>query len=124
MCDGHYQRWRNGDHSETPIGEKASPGTGGRWLDGCGYMILTLPEEGGRRISEHRYVMEQALGRRLLPIESVHHINGQKLDNRIENLELWSSTHPAGQRVADLVAWAEEITERYGTNTNTGWTAK
>lgn len=40
----------------------------------------------GTSIDEHRYIMEQHLGRKLLPNEYVHHINGNKLDNRLENL--------------------------------------
>lgn len=63
---------------------------------------------------QHRVVMEHTLGRSLLPGENVHHKNGNKLDNRAENLELWVVYQPSGQRVEDLLSWANEIQRRYG----------
>lgn len=74
-----------------------------KFIDGrSGYVILT--NEKGRLQFEHRAVMERILGRKLKPFpqETVHHKNGDKTDNRPENLELWTSNHGAGQRVNDL----------------------
>jgi hypothetical protein len=57
--------------------------------------------------------MEEMLGRRLLPKESVHHRNGVRDDNRPANLELWTRPQPTGIRVSDAIAWAREILARY-----------
>lgn len=71
-------------------------------------------QDGVRKsVAEHRFVIEQTVGRPLLSHENVHHINGVRDDNRLENLELWSSSQPSGQRVADKVAWAKELLALY-----------
>lgn len=59
-----------------------------------GYRRIRTPD--GRRMLEHRYVMEQELGRVLTPLESVHHIDGDKLNNSLSNLQLMSSHHGPG----------------------------
>lgn len=77
---------------------------------------MYYPEGTNEKIYMHRYVMQQYLGRKLLPGENVHHKNGDRTDNRLENLELWSKVQPAGQRVSDKIRWAKEILELYGDN--------
>ncbi|TAL19759.1 MAG: hypothetical protein EPN99_10020 [Frankiales bacterium] len=64
-------------------------------------------------VFEHLLVMEELLGRHLLPGETVHHRNGLRDDNRPQNLELWTRPQPSGIRAADAVAWAREVLARY-----------
>ena len=108
----HYARVRK--YGDTGPAESYYPrGRGSGSVSKSGYLIVTDPAT-GRRIPEHRLVMEQMLGRFLWPDENVHHINGVRDDNRPENLELWSKAQPPGQRVEDKITWAIELLERYG----------
>jgi hypothetical protein len=89
-----------------------------RFVDRHGYVQVRVddgrPARKNGYAQEHRIVMSAALGRPLEKFESVHHRNGNRADNRIENLELWATLHPSGQRVEDLVVFAKEILARYG----------
>ena len=116
FCDKHYKRWKKyGD----PKIIKQNPKGQARFLDTRGYVIVSgnghpNATYGGTCILEHRLVMSNALGRPLRRDEVVHHLNGIKDDNRLENLELWMNGHPTSQRIEDQVRWAKEILKRYG----------
>jgi HNH endonuclease len=78
-------------------------------LDKHGYLIVSMGSRQAGQRPEHRVVMEKMIGRSLLKGETVHHKNGNRRDNRPENLELWSSRHGGGQRVEDRIRDAKEF---------------
>lgn len=81
------------------------------FMDKNGYRVIVYS---GKQIAEHRVVMERHIGRKLTKDETVHHVNGIRDDNRIGNLELWSSRHGKGQRVSDKIGHALTFLRGHG----------
>lgn len=119
-CNAHYQRYQaTGDVEVDKPLFKRQPNQGSHITkEGYVYTSKPLPGGGTKRILQHRLVMEEFLGRPLEADENIHHKNGNRSDNRLENLELWSKSQPPGQRVSDKIVWAKEILERYGDDPN------
>jgi hypothetical protein len=116
LCRTHLRRLAvlGTPASQVPV---RTPGDDG-WVT-HGYRGVVVPEHlrhltaGAAHVLEHRLVMAVLLGRPLAAGESVHHRNGDRLDNRPLNLELWSSRQPAGQRAEDKLAFAYELLALY-----------
>lgn len=98
-------------------GKTGGNNKGGRIIDKFGYVQIWNPKHPNAKLAgyihEHRLVMSNHLKRPLLQSESVHHKNGNRQDNRLSNLELWSSMQPSGQRVIDKIKYAKEILSLY-----------
>lgn len=104
--------WKRGNtkHGESFCGKSCA----GKWFSGegrhwnysggsitpHGYRVV---KHGGKQMMEHRLVMEQHIGRSLTAEETVHHKDGNRLNNDISNLELWTGNHSYGVRQSDLL---------------------
>lgn len=107
MCQGTISRvLRQAGRPTRDILKRERHGSwrGGRALTGQGYIAVRVPEDWPYRsmisrsgyVLEHRKVMAEHFGRALTTRETVHHINGNAQDNRIENLQLRQDKHGKG----------------------------
>lgn len=112
-CSAHARQALTGKPMH-PIGERPKKH---RLVTQNGYVLLYKPDHPNARpsgwIFEHVFVMANHLSRKLTKAENVHHVNGDRTDNRLENLELWNTHQPKGQRVDQKVEWALSILRQY-----------
>jgi len=100
------------------FGPESCTWKGGRVVTKHGYVLAyckghPAATKAGVYVHEHRLVMEKMIGRYLVKGENVHHKNGNRSDNRPENLELWNTHQPQGKRPCDLIKYAKEILAQY-----------
>jgi hypothetical protein len=81
---GHNRRLMKFEYKRGPANKLWKGG----WVAKNGYRYITVHDNGTEQYLEHRYLMEKHLGRKLTKTEHVHHINRDRLDNRMENLKL------------------------------------
>lgn len=86
-------------------------------LTSNGYVAWHEPENihsmSDGNVLEHRYIIGEEIGRRLTREENVHHKDGNRTNNDRDNLELWNTSQPPGQRIEDKLKWAREIIKMY-----------
>lgn len=116
LCQNHYGQLRRGVN---PVGtqmRRYAPGEWSPWrVTRDGYVRRYRRVDGVSEYElQHRVVMEEHLGRKLFPGENVHHLDGDRQNNSIQNLELWRVTQPSGRRVIDAVDAAVALLGEYG----------
>lgn len=125
LCNVHYQRHLDGRDMTAPVKRHAPAGTG--YVNSQGYRVIRV---NGKSMLEHRKIVEDMLGRSLLPDERIHHLNTVRSDNRTDgpfrlhpgtgymrsgNLEIRVvGKHPMGGSVGDFLEYADMLRERYG----------
>lgn len=118
LCSTHSWRLKNwGVLEREGTTPKFRAEVGERRVDKSGYAKIKQPDHPEAHsngwVFEHRMVMSNHLGRPLTPDENVHHLNGVRDDNRLENLEVWSTAQPSGQRAKDKIDFSLYILRLY-----------
>lgn len=96
MCDNHYRRWkRNGD----PTVHYNKPWGSARTVRADGYIYIT---KNGKQVMEHRWLIEQKIGRPLTECEVVHHRDRDRQNNRLDNLVLTSRSEHSSYHASEM----------------------
>ena len=99
-----------GCYRKDRLGDNNPCWRGGKYKDKNGYYCVRM---NGVYVFEHRHIWEQHYGVKLKPHQNIHHINGIRTDNRIENLELWDTLQPRGQRIEDKILFYKKLYDEY-----------
>jgi hypothetical protein len=75
--------------------------------------ISVYDKKCGKYKLQHRVIYENHYGIKLSPNQNIHHINGVRTDNRVENLELWDTSQPQGQRIDDKILFYKKLFNDY-----------
>ena len=115
ICGINMHSTKYGSCASCTNKRRADYGTG-RYLKNGYVMVFQKghPRCNKNYVFEHILVMEKYIGRYLTKNENVHHKNGVKNNNSVNNLELWIKPQPSGVRAKDALAWARNILETYG----------
>ena len=121
FCETHRAQFNKYGETRKIITERDRK-IGSEWKNKVnGYVYIKVRKGKKGWASKHRFVMEKKIGRPLKKHEIVHHINGIRDDNRIENLELCSYFQPPGQRISEKVQFSIDILTKYGAMFGYGW---
>lgn len=113
-CGRHYDQNRKYGRPESVWNEWRCRGDKGHIEPHGGYLYEKVVRDNRMFFTLiHRFMVEEYLGLRLIKGEYVHHLDRDKTNNAISNLELWVATPKVGASEDEILIWAKGVVDRY-----------